>query len=435
MGIHKRIIFALFSLLAVDSFCQIQIDSVSDPRYLVESVLLGKGVIVGNIEFRGSPEAIGLYQDTLSHLGIEEGIILTTGNAQFSTGPNRNPRTGWLSGTPGDPDLRRIARGKTFDAAALEFDFIAQTSELKFNFVFASEEYLEYVGSAFNDVFGFFLTRNDSLVSNLAVLPGSTIPVTVNSINDKNNKSFYIDNAYSNATEQFIWDVRKRRVKKNKNFRKPGQPPPFNTQFDGFTKVLTAQATVVPNEIYHIKIVIADVADGILDSGVFLEGGSFQSLAVDSVEITATIPVKEKPIETPKITIEGAKGLPPVLTSQTRVLNVEFEFDSEIVPDQAMSIINNVYEMLSRNPGWYVQVIGHADSDGLPDYNYQLSRRRSASVVHYLKRLGVDESRMEILFYGEDRPLQANETDEGKARNRRVEFILKEALPDQINNR
>ena len=104
-------------------------------------------------------------------------------------------------------------------------------------------------------------------------------------MNHESGKSYYVDNPYYNTTDPFVWDVRKRKVVKNKKYQKEAEMPEYDIQYDGFTVVLTARYHVIPNEIYHIKMAVADVADGILDSGVFLAAGSFQSDG-DEVNIT-----------------------------------------------------------------------------------------------------------------------------------------------------
>ena len=131
----------------------------------------------------------------------------------------------------------------------LEFDFIPEQSELSFQYVFASEEYNEFVGS-FNDVFAFFLDGE-----NIALVPGTTTPVSVDNVNNFSNAEFYKDNDPSDL----------------------GTPTPFRVEYDGFTVVLTAQAVLEPGVPHHIKLALADAGDSALDSAVFLAASSFVS--------------------------------------------------------------------------------------------------------------------------------------------------------------
>lgn len=153
----------------------------------------------------------------------------------------------------------------------LQFDFVPTGDSLSFRFVFGSDEYLEFVGSI-NDVFGFFLSGPgingpySNNATNIALVPGTNLPVSINNVNDVSNSAYYINNG-------------------------TGYNAPYNAdaryiQYDGITRVLTANASVVCGATYHIKIAISDISDGILDSGVFLEAGSFKS---NTVQLSAQI--------------------------------------------------------------------------------------------------------------------------------------------------
>ena len=234
-------------------------------------------LLAGPVSYQGPKHALAHFEDPGFNVHLEEGIVLTTGNAYFVKGPNRVPDRGWASGTAGDPDLDRISAGETHDAAILEFDFVTTSEYLSFNFTFGSEEYLEYVDSKYNDVFGFFIDGPGLDHVNLAVLPKTGEPITVNNINHKKNRKFYHDNGFQNTSHPFLWDNRRKKPVRNKRYGKEAKESPYQVQFDGFTQVLEARCMVVPNEVYHIKLAIADVSDYILDSGVFLEAGSFRS--------------------------------------------------------------------------------------------------------------------------------------------------------------
>jgi gliding motility-associated-like protein len=145
----------------------------------------------------------------------------------------------------GDSDLEALSEHRTYDAAVLEFDFIPLSDTIRFRYVFASEEYPEYNGTRFNDIFAFLLSGPgyDTPV-NIARLLGSDMIVSIDNANGK-----YLE-------------------------------------FDGLTVILEAVAVVEPCERYHIKLAIADVADPLLDSGVFLESKSFQTNGMEVEVIT-----------------------------------------------------------------------------------------------------------------------------------------------------
>lgn len=121
---------------------------------------------------------------------------------------------------------------------------------------------------------------------------------------------------------------------------------------------------------------------------------------------------------TPAGTEVNALGCPDSV-----VLNdVNFEFDSAELTANARNILNGVAERLVNNPDVRVSIEGHTDSRGSAEYNKDLSQRRAESVTTYLAQRGVGANRMRAVGYGEERPIASNETDQGRAQNRRVEL-------------
>ncbi|MBK7408805.1 MAG: choice-of-anchor L domain-containing protein [Saprospirales bacterium] len=171
----------------------------------------------------------------------------------------------------------------------LEFDFQPTVSQIEFRYVFASEEYCDYVNSTFNDVFGFFISgpgisgpySNNGI--NIAVLPGfigGGTPVSINNVNHITNSAYYVGNIPAGSSQL-------------SNPNCAGHPiavPPatLECQYDGFTKVLTAVANVIPCETYHIKLAVGDAGDNAFDSAVFLASNSFN--AGGKAEVAATVP-------------------------------------------------------------------------------------------------------------------------------------------------
>lgn len=235
-------------------------------NFMVQKLLLCDKIKVSNISFKGDMQMIGNFDGSKSNIGLKNGIIMSSGKAKDAIGPNNNAGSGGSNfSVASDPDLQILAGASACnEAAVLEFDFVPLTDSVAIKYVFASEEYLEYANTSFNDVFGFFLSgpgisgpfSNGAV--NLATVPGTSTPVSVNSINNTQNSGLYVDNGNGQSgTPQY-----------NNN---------IVTQFDGFTRVLVGRYAVTPGQTYHIKLAIADVSDGIYDSAVFLQAGSFFS--------------------------------------------------------------------------------------------------------------------------------------------------------------
>jgi hypothetical protein len=217
--------------------------------------LIGAGVSFSNVSFTGTQggdatASGGKFTNGLACIGIDQGVILCCGHIINAPGVNSGDGTGSDIGLGGDADLNAAFGGiVTFDATVLEFDFIPTADHIFVQYVFGSDEYNEFVGQ-FNDPFAFFLDG-----TNIALVPGSGNPVSVGTINLGSNPAFYKDNDFGDF----------------------GGNPPFDIEADGFTTVLTAQSALTPNVTHHIKLVIADRNDHVLDSWVFLKGSSFST--------------------------------------------------------------------------------------------------------------------------------------------------------------
>lgn len=261
-----KLLASILILLPTFVCGQLVTSTALSPAALVQNVLLGPGVVVSNVVFTGSIQAIGQFTATGTNLGLNSGIVITTGTVfpggSGPQGPNDNGSSGVDNGRGGAGILNNISSSSTFNAALLEFDFTAVGDSVSFNYVFGSEEYIEYVDignpNAYNDVFGLFISGPGIInpPKNIAVLPNGNV-VSINNVNHINNTSFYVDNGDGNQS-------------------------PYNSdakyiQYDGYTRVLTAKSAVQCGQTYHLTIAIADVGDGILDSGIFLEAQSLAS--------------------------------------------------------------------------------------------------------------------------------------------------------------
>jgi outer membrane protein OmpA-like peptidoglycan-associated protein len=221
-----------------------------------------------------------------------------------------------------------------------------------------------------------------------------------------------------------VYDLRKKTAVKNKNYLKPDARPKYHLQYDGFTTLLQAACKVVPGEVYHIEIAIADVSDYILDSGVYLAGHSFRSWGNKIIPLENPFR-KTPPIDTLVVTSRPIPEIPvdnfvPVMQEA----KVEFIFDTYSLTDSATMVIKKYYESLKEHPHAIVQVTGHTDNIGSEAYNDILSRNRALSVAHYLMQLGIEKNNIQLNYKGESSPAAGNDTPEGRARNRRVELKI-----------
>ena len=238
---------AISLAFASDGFAQIQVSPSTDATQMAND-FLGGAINISNVSYTGGPNQSGFFTGGLSSntgLGFNSGILLTTGDINLAVGPNSAENTGAIAGTPGDNDLGPL----TFDAAVLEFDFeLTQPKELTFEFVFGSDEYLEFVNSTFNDNFACFVNG-----ANIAVVPNTNAPISIDTVNSVVNSQFYLDN--------------------------PATQGVFDIEYDGLTVTMLATTGLLPAGTHHLKIAIADEGDGDFDSGVFLRSGSFECLA------------------------------------------------------------------------------------------------------------------------------------------------------------
>ena len=245
----------LYILIILSSYTysqkEISVERVSDIEKLISKVLVGNCNEIFNIKFNGDIESIGYFSGGMEGLGINAGVLLSTGIAnKITLNHLNNPKskeTSFNFNRTGSIDLFPFVGTHTFDACSIEFDFIPSSDTVRLKYVFASEEYPEYVGPGFNDGFGFFLEGpgiEDKIL--LSTIPNTDEIVSINNVNELKNPKLYV---YNDSLT--------------------------NISFDGFTTPLVAKHAVIQGEMYHLKIVVADGFDGVFDSGVFLEAGSF----------------------------------------------------------------------------------------------------------------------------------------------------------------
>ena len=219
-------------------------------------LLAGPGINVSNAIINCDPNGIASFNGS-SNLGISNGIILTTGSTSIVSPNNNNTSAGNCNNTSGDVQLNSLISATTYDACVLEFDIIPICDTLRFNFIFGSEEYPEFVNANVNDPFAFFISGPGIIgQSNIALLPNG-MNVSIDNVNSTNNAQFFNTNTGTSI------------------------------EYDGYTTVITASVFVQSCQSYHLKIVVADAGDCYYDSGVFLEAGSVQC---QSISASAIVP-------------------------------------------------------------------------------------------------------------------------------------------------
>ena len=336
-GLHLNSILVIIITfgLSMGAIAQLQINTNTTADQMVEE-FVGVGIEYFNASYIGADVAGGIFtMGGSAGLELEHGIFLSSGNGNLIPGPNSSFATSQNHGLDGHPVLTDILGTQTYDAAFLEFDFKAIHDTLKFSYMFGSEEYNEYVGAPFNDIYGLFVSGpnpdpegeyydnenfgviNDEVITppdttyiaadtsyivadtfyyppDTLIIPPDTIifPAdTVYIVADTNyivaDTIISIPDTIFNVVPVYINNV-------NNGPALPGQPSQGpcnycsyffdningekNIEYDGVTIRINSEIPVEQNAMYHFLVVIADAADGIFDSGVLLEGESFKSL-------------------------------------------------------------------------------------------------------------------------------------------------------------
>ena len=246
----------------------ISVDETLTATQLVQNILINNpcanisNVTVSGWAF-GSGNSYGKFTSGGSTFPFVDGVVMTTGRAASASGPNNSLLSEGPDNWLGDPELEQalqIAQNSSINATVLEFDFLPLTDKISFDYIFSSEQYLLNGTPAqcnFTDGFVFLLKKANTTdnYTNLAVVPGTDIPVKVNTVRAATTSCPIPQNAqYFDA------------------FNTSNHP----TNYNGQTKVLTAKSVVVPGVLYHIKLVVADQGNRQYDSAIFLGGGSFK---------------------------------------------------------------------------------------------------------------------------------------------------------------
>lgn len=214
--------------------------------------------------FGDNPNGIAYFNKNGSGFPFEEGLVLTTGDVTKVPGPDYRAMEQGSSVWLGDTDIDAVMEGflgappfqPSTNASVIEFDFVPSLPTFSLDFMFASEEYGDFIQCYSYDTFAILLTDANGNTQNIAVIPGTSIPISV----------FNISGAgYPNICPGY-------NLEWFGQYNVFGNQDLSQTSFAGQTVVMTATANVEVNQPYHIKIAIAET-DNNLDSGVFIKAG------------------------------------------------------------------------------------------------------------------------------------------------------------------
>ena len=264
----KKFIQFIFLLSSITVFSQnVLVSSTTyTPQELIENVLINsscvENLVVTNVvggNFNSTEKSYGYFDANGSSFPLQKGIVLSTGKLNNVEGPNDSLSDDDASNWGGDSDLEMILNeSNTLNATILEFNFSVNANQISFNYVFASEEYQQNNSSTcqYSDLFGFLIRKETTQdYTNIALVPATETPVKVTTVHSGvPGECDPINEAYFGS-----WN---------------SNSAPIN--FNGQTAVLTATANIIPNEVYHVKLVIADEQNYRYDSAVFLEASSFK---------------------------------------------------------------------------------------------------------------------------------------------------------------
>lgn len=381
----------LVTALALPAAAQVEVRHF-DRKHLQEQVVqhfLKSGIQVTHITSRLHVNGTGIFKDPDALLGIREGIILSTGSIDSIRGPN--DRVGTSTRFPGFDhyqDDNFITGHQNYDAMVLIIDFIPLFDSIAFEYCFGSEEYPEFVGSDFNDLFVLYVQPKGVRMersTNIARLPDQSA-VSINSVNGKKNSAFFTDN-----TPDYQYNKQMQRFE-------PFSQSIFDAyEYDGFTKLLTAGARVIPGREHELKIIICDLNDANFDSGILLKSRSFRSLP-------GSIPAGRKPAY--------------------KKFSLGFDVAKASLEEKYLQAIPDLAEYIRTQQIDSVYLVGHTDSTGIADSNAVLSVQRAQFVRQLLIKEGVPETIIRASGKGSSRPVKSNATPEGRRLNRRVDIVF-----------
>lgn len=263
---------------------------------IVRSTLVGSGVSVSNVTFNNVSTALdatsggqlGIFTNNINGfpaLGFTNGLIIATGDVSVAMGPNDDAGAeSTVYNSTYCSELQTLIYETLYYPAVLEFDFVTTSDQVTFNYVFASEEYPEFVNAGYNDVFGFFVTDlTTNQTRNVALIPGTNLPVSIDNVNDYSYSQYY------HATPDYS----------------------YNTEYDACVGPFAATFSVVPCRMYHMKLAISNAGDDNYGSAVFLQGQSFTAEGTESSVVydNESLPIVVQDCNTATVTFNLANPL------------------------------------------------------------------------------------------------------------------------------
>ncbi|HMT28900.1 MAG TPA: choice-of-anchor L domain-containing protein [Bacteroidia bacterium] len=259
-------LLAVFSICLISFTGTIQAQPIvvtnSQTAFQLTYNLIGQGIVFSNASGQFTPlSAASFTNPGVTGFSMPSGIMLSSGELDEVNSPQSFHNSTDI-GLLGDPLLDAIVYPRlTEDASILEFDFRCAGDSVEFEFIFNSEEYNDYANTNFIDIFAFFVSGPGySPNTNVAFLPGTSTPITINTVNNGNsggtatgpcmNCAYFVDNVNTGAVAM---------------------------SQDGYTIPIKIKFPVWPCSDYHFKIAIADAGDGVFDSQVIMKGSSFQA--------------------------------------------------------------------------------------------------------------------------------------------------------------
>ncbi|WP_395655236.1 choice-of-anchor L domain-containing protein [Flavobacterium sp.] len=368
-------------------------NATNSPAQLVDLLLGNSCVEVSNISV-SSTQSVAYFNQNGSTFPISEGIIIRNGVATFTQGQYTGANLSSSVTNSGDAFLQNLSDNNggsspIVNVEYLEFDFIPLSNSFSFNFLFASNEYGFYQ-CEFSDVFAFVLTDLSSGVSNnLAVIPGSSTPVSVATIrNSSNNDPLSPNNNCASINPSFFGTYNVGNPASALNMR-------------GQTVVINASSAVVPNTPYRIRLAIGDYANSGFDSAVFIAAGSFTTtldLGSDQIICTGdTVQLNTSLDNTFTYTwFENGSPIPGETNSAYTVTHagtysVEAVKGTCLITDTIVFtdlLVNNPQDLLTCNTG-------------TASYNFNLTTNDEVA-------LGIDSTIYDVFYYESPADITAN---------------------------
>ncbi|KAF2342742.1 T9SS type B sorting domain-containing protein [Flavobacterium tistrianum] len=251
----------------------ISVNSNATAADLIQNVLINSSCIdTESVNASGNPtpnqQSFGSFTGD-ANFPFSSGIVLSTSPSKKAEGPyiQQDSKGTQVPGWNGDIDLNQaLGINNSTQATFLEFDFIALTNSISFNYIFASNEYQLNFPCIYSDGFAFLIKESESSENykNLAVLPNTTTAVSATTVHPK------IDNMNGAGGEPLIGCQAV-----NENYFNGYNTATSPINYAGQTVVMNASTSVIPGKKYHLKLVVADDATRQYNSAVFIEAGSF----------------------------------------------------------------------------------------------------------------------------------------------------------------